>query len=77
MKFHDKTVPCNIGEIEDVIVCIIFYFWWKQLNLICTVSVIMDTAILHCGHNYTNNRKVMFPVTNVSDATNESNCFTK
>ena len=35
----------------------------------------MDTAILDCGHNYGYNRKVMFPVTNVSDATNESNCL--
>ena len=33
----------------------------------------MDTAILDCGHNCGYNRIVMFPVTNISDATNESN----
>ena len=35
----------------------------------------MDTAILDCGWNYRYYSEIMFPITNVSDATDESNCL--
>ena len=37
----------------------------------------MDTAIIDCRYNYGYSRKIMFPFTNVLDATNESNCLSQ
>ena len=33
----------------------------------------MDTAITDCEYNYEYNWEVMFPITNILEATNESN----
>ena len=43
--------------------------WPKQLHLRYTASTIMDTAITDCECKDGYNRKVMFPIPNVSDTT--------
>ena len=67
---------CNTRRIADIIIILIFYCW-KQLNPICTTNIITDTAIKYCGYNYRHNSEVMFPVTNVLDTSNESNCLSQ
>ena len=37
------------------------------------LGVQLDSGIMDCGYNYRYSRKVVFPITILSDVTNESN----
>ena len=75
IRLITHVITCDTGRLPQVTAVIIFC-WWKKLNLAHITGSIMNTAITDSGYNYGYlNSEVMFPVTNISEATYESNCL--